>query len=1105
MHCARLGWGARTLPWVAALSWALGGAGFAQGSEEGERTGVESWGGRRAWPALVNPVVRSPLQQVISLRGEWEFVTQETGPLRHPTWKAFYARTWTNSRKIQVPGCWEAQGVGRPDMGDSWDCKWDHCAKPLRAVYKGDAWYRKAVTIPEAWRGKRVWLKVGGVRSQACFWVNQQPVAWVDNFCGTYKYDITGLVEAGKPAVVVAEVNNVLPSRKGLFSSTHRFGGLYRDVELEATPDTRIDYAWVRGDFQQRMAEVHATVCCAGAADSLRKPALQVILKSGDGQIAGRMVQDVEFAPGSKTVEVICRIPLAPFQPWSPETPALYLAELVLCEGDQPVHGWVERFGVRKLEVRGGRFFLNDQPFFIRGYGDDFVYPLTLVSPASREEHLKHFRAARQAGFVYVRLHTHCELPEYFEAADEAGVLVQPELPYYGDYPTEAFTFDPIRDLRELITHYRRHVSLATYCTGNEGTLGQPLGAEIYRLAKQLDPDRLVLHQDGALNTAENSDFRNGPTNVWKPGSVVCEAPFVAHEYLNLSVKQDARLAPKFSGVMLPPVTPEARDEGLAKAGLDRRWGDACQDAAHALQRHYQKRGLEAARMDPACDGYDYWTIVDVIVKQGQTYSAQGFLDPFWEPKAHGWTPAQFRAFNGATVLLLQTGLEHRIAVSGEKVRTGFWISHYGGLALRPAALSWSLRAEGKVLARGICVGGEVAPGTVCSLGQAELVIPEVQKPVHATLEAELAGGGVSNQWDFWLFPRREPIRGEHIAVSPSILPRLAPLFVGLREAGTPEGAEAPLLISSIGSPHVAPALASGKRVLLLNRIGGKPNVSLGWWSMGEQVGTAFARHPALGDFPHAGVLSPLAFRIVQTGMRLPALPGLRPEEMFIVGEGLDNFYLYAGEARSGPGRVLVTFGLDLLSGFPEANCLLDGLIRYALSDEFHPQGEISLPPPAAVPNGWHRTVKEGDSGRALLPPAANRMVVARAMAGKNELIWETRPVPPDAREQEAYAVTWEGGMGYFAEPRAPFALHVNGEQVLEIPELSEQSASWSNPDKTVTLRYERDPSRFEMGLLTLSLPSAKVTPGQPLRLKVTARDARSRRWFGVCETPGGP
>ena len=91
--------------------------------------------------------------------------------------------------------------------------------------------------------------------------------------------------------------------------------------------------------------------------------------------------------------------------------------------------------------------------------------------------------------------------------------------------------------------------------------------------------------------------------------------------------------------------------------------------------------------------------------------------------------------------------------------------------------------------------------------------------------------------------------------------------------------------------------------------------------------------------------------------------------------------------------------------------------------------------------------------------------------------------------------------MGYFAEPRGQFALWVDDEKVIDILELSEQSTAWFSPDKTVSLRYERDPSRSEMGALTLTLPSAKVNPGQPLRLKVTASESNSRRWFGVFET----
>lgn len=1061
--------------------------------------GADSWAGRRAWPAVVNPAVRSPRQAVISLGGEWEFVTRGVSPLRHPAWNAFFAKPWPDARTIQVPGCWEAQGVGEPGMGDSWDCKWDHCAKPLRHAYKGDAWYRKKVDIPESWRGQRIWLKVGGVRSQGWFWVNDTPVAWVDNYCGTYKYDITDLVQAAKPTTIVAEVNNVLPSRKGLFSAVHRLGGLYRDVEMEATPDTRIDYAWVRGDFDSRTAEVHATLVHGEPTCALSEPVLRVTVKTVDGQAAGECAQRVPFDAQTKSAEVVCRVSLEVFRPWTPDTPALYLADLTLCDGTRPVHGWTERFGVRKLEVRGDRFFLNNAPFFIRGYGDDAVYPLTLMSPASREEHLRHLKIARAAGFVYVRLHTHCELPEFFEAADEAGILVQPELPYYGDYPTEAFAFDPLRDLEELIGHYRRHVSLATYCMGNEGLLGRPLDRELYKLAKSRDADRLVLHQDGTMNTAENSDYRSGPINVWQPGSFTCDAPFIAHEYLNLSVKLDPRLAPRFTGALQPPVTLEMRDGWLAEAGLDRRWGDACQDAAHALQGYYQKQGIESARMDPACDGYCFWTIVDVMVSQGRTYSAQGLLNAFWEAKPSGSRPDTFRRFNGDTVLLLKTEREPRIAVSGERVPVHFWISHYGPQALRQAEPTWMLRAGETVLTQGACAGVNVVPGAVQELARTEITIPDLPRPAHATLDVSLAGTSIRNEWDFWLFPKRAVASGADMAVSASLREAIAPLYTGVVPAGTPEAREADLVISHLGSPDVAPALAAGKRVILINLTEGAPNVSLGWWWMGSQVGTAFARHPALADFPHAGHLSPLTFRILKQGLRLPALSGLRPEEMFAVGEGGSGYFLYGAQGRVGQARVLLTFGLDLLGGHPEGICILDGLIRYARSDAFKPEGEFKLV--IRPQNGWQKTVTAGDSAEDGLPPGFRRLDVARAMTGKNTLIWETCPAPANVRDQPTFVVSWSGGMGYFAQPEGSFALYINDVKVIDIAAISEQDAAWSSLDRKIELKYVRDPSLPESGVFTLTLPSSLATPDQPLRLKVVGSESDSRRWFGVYPT----
>ena len=1080
-----------------AVAVALLGGGAPASAEESWLSGADSWGGRPSLPAVVNPAVHSELQNVISLRGEWEFITKGVAPSRHPSWRAFYAKPWPGSRTIEIPACWEAQGVGLPGMGDSWDCKWDHCAKPLRSIYQGEAWYRKKVDIPSSWQGRRIWLKVGGVRSQGWFWVNNKTVAWVDNYCGTYKYDITDLVEAGKQAVVVAALNNVLPSRKGLFSSTHRFGGLYRDVEIEATSDMRIDDAWVRGDFDKQGADVHATVAFA-TAGGLKDPTLRVTVKTADGQTAGMGSQPVRFPSGRQSADVACHVRLVPFHPWSPESPSLYNAELILCDGNRPVHGWTERFGVRKIEVRGDRFFLNNRPFFVRGFGDDFVYPLTLVSPASRAEHLAHFKVARAAGFNYVRLHTHCELPEYFEAADEVGIMVQPELPYYGDYPTEAFAFDPIKDLTELYRHFRRYVSFTTYCTGNEGLLGHPLDERIYRLAKQLDPDRLMIHQDGSLNTAENSDFRNGPHKVWTPGSFKCDAPFVAHEYLNLSVKQDPRLEPKFSGIMLPPATQDRRDRLLSAAGLDRRWGDACQDASHALQRYYQKHGIEAARMDGACDGYIFWTIVDVIVAQGGDYSAQGLFNAFWEVKENGSTPEMFRLFNGPTALLLETDPEERIVVSGDTVKASFWVSHYGNASPDRTLLHWTLLSGGSKLSRGECEVGRIEQGSARLLATSGIAIPVVEEPVHAILDAALPDGNVRNQWDFWIFPRREKQGVSGIAVSPALLPALDKLYTNLLASDAPGAKRADILISHAGSPDIEPALSAGKNAILIGEAGGKPNVSLGWWWMGTQVGTAFSRRPALGRLPHDGHLSPLAFRILKQGRKLP-LTGMKPDDMIVVGEGRDDYFIYMGEARCGNGRTLMTFGLDLLSGTPEGTCILDGMIRYVRSDAFNPKGEVRLV--FSSPNGWRKTISAGDTGTDNLPLGTKQLDVARALKGMHELVWETRPVPLNARETPEYAVTWQGGMGFFAQPQGSFTLYVNGAKAIDIPAISREDATWTNGDGTIRLKYVRDTSTDEYGRLTLTIPSAMVTLGKPLRLKVVGSDSNSRRWFGVFQT----
>ena len=61
-----------------------------------------------------------------------------------------------------------------------------------------------------------------------------------------------------------------------------------------------------------------------------------------------------------------------------------------------------------------------------------------------------------------------------------------------------------------------------------------------------------------------------------------------------------------------------------------------------------------------------------------------------------------------------------------------------------------------------------------------------------------------------------------------------------------------------------------------------------------------------------------------------------------MVGLRSPDFLIYAFQARVGKGKLLAT-GLDLLSGAPEAEYLLEQFIKYAGSERFRPTDEFPI------------------------------------------------------------------------------------------------------------------------------------------------------------------
>lgn len=918
------------------------------------------WTGREPHPAVVNPVARpADDPNTLSLRGTWEFVPCELSTYRCASvmtlasgWK------WSEKakvRKVEVPSCYASCGaIETVATSQPWVCAWDCDPQVIRGFHVGEGWYRKTVTIPEAWKGKRIWLKTGWANSTGCFWIDGKPVTMETTYCATWKYDVTDLVTPGKSCLVVAETINATPSHRGCFNIVHRWGGLIREPEFEATPTACwVDDAWVRGNFDADAVEVHVEVGSSAAGGrSLRVT------------VEGEPAVGVTAAlPADKlTTNCVLRLPLKSFRLWSPEHPNLYTARIELVESGAVVQTRFERFGLRKFERRGKDLFLNGKPFFARGAGWHDLQPIEGAAPADRGYWLERAKRVRAAGFNFIRLHTTCRPPEFFEACDETGLMVEAELPYYNDVPSDGQRFDPREDARELYLNYRRYPSFTIYSGGNEGTFGPHLAKKLYDEIRRRDPDRLVMAQDSALSRKEvmavSSDFTAGEMTVWPRGVNRSEQPMICHEYLNLSVKLDARLEDRFTGVWQAPITRKRRAEFLAKSGLSGEIGDLLQEAQHALQATWRKYGLESARLDPECDGYFFWSLQDVCVPNKGTPAAQALFDPFWGDKKGGETVEQVAIYNSPSCVLLRDGndpelWEHdmrknwvawkslfadsiatnRVRKAGELLKARFYLAHFGESPVEKGVLTWRLLGStGEVLVQGRREIGLEAIGGPRLIDSTEIVVPEnLQRAMKARLEATVRGVTgerkfvQSNSWDYWLFPKRTEVRGDRIACADQFRAALSPRYADLRPERDWEGAST--VIAPYGSELEKKALAAGKSVVSLAGQEGEPNIFLGWWWMGSQMGSVVLDHPMLRNFPHQGVFSPLFFRIAREGLKLP-VEGFSQGDFAMVGEGAEACYLYLAERQLPNGaRHCLIAGLDVLSDTPEGTAILDSAV----------------------------------------------------------------------------------------------------------------------------------------------------------------------------------
>lgn len=908
----------------------------------------------------------------MDLSGAWEFKLDPSDVGRAGKW---FDPSVTYERSIQVPGAWNAQGVGFAAVQELRDYEEQRLeeqkalnklgtlgvqreSERLFSVFPGPGWYRKQVTIPAEWNGKIPWLVFEGVHREAELWVNGQPAGVHHSYLTPFRVDLSRYARPGEDVRLVLrvdarrrkEVDPLMGCLDTLDFLYVTWGGIHGRARMEVTDATRIENVFVVPRLAAGAAEIRFAI------EGERNGPLSVVAEVLDaGGVTVASVRQ-EIGVGARESMVTALLPGAML--WTPKSPHLYSARLRLFSGDTLLDARTTRFGMREFKVADGKFLLNGKPIFLRGYGEDCIFPNTIAPPADKEEFRRRLALARDYGFNYVRHHSWTPPEEYLEAADELGMMLQPEFPfaYRWDLPTTPEAKRAALEQWSSIIRLRRnHPSIVTWCMGNELYDSFDLAPEMYQIAKQLDPTRVVIDSDGCnfnhkgratldfmvvqFGEGNSIGFGDGKYNI--PKEVT--KPVVAHEMGYFVTLPDLGQFDLFRGGLRPYWLQQTRELAV-KNGMQEDY-PAWLKSSYRLQAASLKCNQEAARRS-RLSGTSVWLFQDY------PNCAEGVVDMFLRPK--GVPASEFRKFNSPTVLLLD--VPRRSWRPGETVGFNFAVSRYEDPPSDGATLRWELKSGAEILSSGLQEKLHISDEGLQTLPAIQLVMPRSGAATRLTLSAELvdATGRTQNEWSLWVFPSEMLPEGSHKLRSSGVaaVQKLYP-WLGAGAASLAP-ADAELLIAGHLDEAASEYLKAGGRVLLLDPEPDfaieKTNFRLSSWDGGGPSGTILeANHPALRGMNSDGWCDLQFYPLIQGSKTvfLNAFPGkIRPLVRCIDRPTrlADRAYLF--EVSVGKGSLLVSgfnFERAIQSGDPAGAFLLDQLVRYAVGPEFRPVASIPV------------------------------------------------------------------------------------------------------------------------------------------------------------------
>ena len=640
----------------------------------------------------------------------------------------------------------------------------------------------------------------------------------------------------------------------------------------------------------------------------------------------------------------------------------------------------------RDFHIEGQHFYANGHRIFLRGKHDACVWPLTghvAMDVASWEDYLGTCQAY---GLNHVRFHSWCPPEAAFVAADELGIILQPELPFWGDFNDKDTLLMQFlhKEGENILRTYGHHPSFRMFALGNELWGSIEKMAQFIEDFRKIAPDKVYTfgsnyylgyqgvkkgmdyfttcrvggegwgsfntHTRGSFSFADAAD--GGMINHFYPntmmnfeeGCSLAGVPVISHETGQFQIYPDFDEIKKYTGVLYP-YNMEVFRNRLEKAGmLDQAKDFHKASGLWSLQLY--KQDIE---MDLRTKNMAGFQLLDLQDYPGQGSAYVGILDAFMDPKGL-CTEREWRQWCAPVVPLF---IADKFCFTNEEgIHAWIQIANYSGESLNGKILHWSISpsesggAGGGLNKQQDSFRGEIKLPSAEGLynaGELRIDLSAFDKPTQLQLclsieGTEYFGVPYHNTYDLWVYPAW------------SDLSKL----------------ESQVVVTNELTENIAKQLENGKRVLLMPDssklcVGGLFQTDYWNYRMFKTIaennkktvspGTlgilTDPKHPIFKGFPTEMHTNWQWFPIIKASH--PMMLDNTGKDYRPIVQVIDNIERnhklgLIFEFAIGKGKLLVSMAdLEKATSYPEGRAFYRSVLEYMTSDDFAPQTHITL------------------------------------------------------------------------------------------------------------------------------------------------------------------